>query len=703
MTKETLRPARAAAVLLLAALAPIVACSRGDEATSEAIVTEAGGLTLAVSMAPDPPKQKGNALELRVTDAQGDPVAGAEITVGYRMPAMGAMQEMRGKAEVEERGDGRYRAEFDLPMDGSWNLSLAVEAPAGAASAEYRLTVGQKGLTASGATAARTAARSAAATPQLPRQEFPAPVLESLRTALRAYEEVRGELAADRLEGVAPRASRLAGALRMALEGRADLAGGIPSVIEEAARAADSVAEAEDLAAARAAFGEVSRLLLLLANCDPRLAEGWHVFTCPMTKTFDKWMQPTEGLENPYMGPAMSTCGSPADWSVPAPSSLEEAQAHAEHAHGGEIAYYTCSMHPSVKKADEGTCPICSMNLVPVTREEIETGVIFVDAQRRQTIGVRTATVERQPITVGIRAVGKVVYDETRLADVTLKVRGWIGRLSVDATGQWVKKGDTLFTLYSPELFSAQEEYLTVLESQRAAQETSAPDRADYLVAAARQRLRLWDIQDWQIEEVARLGRPLDYLPIVSPVSGYVIEKYIVEGAAVEAGMKLYRIAALDRVWVEAEVYESELPLVAVGQEAEVSLPYLPGERLRGKVLFIYPFLDEATRTGRVRIELANPGLTLKPDMYANVQLERELGERLAVPEEAILYAGPRRFVFLDLGEGRLRPQQVEVGVKAGEMVEVLDGLQEGDLIVTSGNFLIAAESRLRLAMEQWR
>ena len=384
------------------------------------------------------------------------------------------------------------------------------------------------------------------------------------------------------------------------------------------------------------------------------------------------------------------------------PSTLAELEAHVEHAHEGDISHYTCSMHPSVRLQEPGTCPICSMDLVPVTRQEVETGVFTVDARRRQLIGVRTVVVERRPVRIQIRTVGKIVYDETRLSDVSVKFRGWIGKLEVDSTGQRVRKGQTLFTLYSPELYSAQEEYLAALASQAVAAQTSAPERADYLVRAARQRLHLWDLRDWQIDQIAERGSPLEYIPIVSPANGFVIEKYVVAGAAVEPGMRLYRIAGLDRVWVEAEVYESELPLITVGQEAEVTLPYLPDKRFNGKVSFVYPYLDDATRTGRFRIELANENLDLRPDMYADVELEVDRGERLVVPEEAVLYAGPRRLVFLDLGEGRLRPQEVEVGVKSGDDYEVLAGLEEGDVVVRSGNFLIAAESRLRSAAEQW-
>jgi Cu(I)/Ag(I) efflux system membrane fusion protein len=537
----------------------------------------------------------------------------------------------------------------------------------------------------------------------LTRQDFPAPVLTSLRASLVAYEESRDLLADDRLEGLEAAASRLSTAMREAEAGARVLSPRLQSILAESSRVADSLGDAEDLEAAREAFGELSRLLLVMANVDPRLLDDWHVFECPMTKTFPKWMQPDSEMENPFMGQAMPGCGTPTDMQVTPPTSLSEVEAHVEHAHDGEVAYYTCSMHPSVKSDEPGTCPICSMDLVPVTREELDTGVIFVDAQRRQTIGVRTAPVRRQPISVHIRAVGKIVYDETRLAEVTVKYKGWIGKLYADTTGERVREGEPLFTLYSPELYAAQEELLTALASQSAARATSVPDRADYLVDAARKKLRLWDIEDEQVKRIAESGEPLEYIPVLSPVAGHVIEKNIVEGSSVEPGETLYRIAGLDKVWVEAEVYESELPLVDVGQEAEVTLPYLPGRSFRGRVSFVYPYLEGESRTGRVRIELPNPGLELKPGMYANVDLGKELGERLVVPEEAVLYAGLRRLVFLDLGEGRLKPQEIEVGVKSGDFFEVLSGLEEGDVVVTSGNFLVAAESRIKSAAKQWQ
>jgi Cu(I)/Ag(I) efflux system membrane fusion protein len=476
--------------------------------------------------------------------------------------------------------------------------------------------------------------------------------------------------------------------------------------LREARAAAGSLGEAADLAAARTAFGEVSRFLMAVAAADPELVEGLAAFSCPMVEDgFNKWFQDEDEMANPYMGEEMLTCGEAADWTVRGVATAGEAAAHAAAVHDDPdgVAFWTCPMHPSVKSADPGRCPLCGMDLVPVTRGEVASGVVIVDQARRQLIGVETAAVSRRALAASIRAVGRVAFDETRLADVSVKYRGWIGRLHADEPGQAVRKGDPLFTLYSPELYAAQQDYLTALASQRAAGGTTAPQRADYLVRASRERLRLWDLAPAQIEGLATSGEPVEHIPILSPVSGFVLEKNVVAGSVVEPGMKLFRIAGLDRVWVEAEVYESELARVEVGQSALVTFPYLPGKSYPGRVGFVSPFLDAASRTGRVRVELANPGLELKPDMYANVELASDLGERLVVPEESVLYAGPRSFVFVDLGEGRLQPRRVELGVEQGEWVEVLSGLAEGDTVVTSGNFLIAAESRLKAAIEQWQ
>lgn len=369
-------------------------------------------------------------------------------------------------------------------------------------------------------------------------------------------------------------------------------------------------------------------------------------------------------------------------------------------ASGGEISHYTCPMHPSVRQKVPGTCPICNMGLVPVTREQAAGGDVEIAPAQQRLLGVRTSQVEMRPVESEVRATGRVAFDETRFEDVTVKYGGYIGRLYVEETGQPVKKGQTLFTLYSPELYAAQQEYLVALASQRAARGTSVPDRADYLVRAARQKLRLWDLSESQVSALASGGTPAREVAVSSPASGYIVEKDVVEGAAVQPGMRLYRIAGLDRVWVEAEVYESELPRVRLGQRATVTFSYLPGQEFHGRVSRILPVLNPESRTGRVRIEIANRsgmgGPMLRPDMYADVALEAEKREALMVPESAVLYTGPRRLVFLDRGDSRYQQREVRLGIRSGDFYELLAGLQEGDRVVTSGNFLIDAEARLR-------
>jgi Cu(I)/Ag(I) efflux system membrane fusion protein len=338
---------------------------------------------------------------------------------------------------------------------------------------------------------------------------------------------------------------------------------------------------------------------------------------------------------------------------------------------------------------------------LPDAASEAHPGEFRVDPGRLQRVGVRVTRVERKPLESSVRAVGRVVAEETTLADVSLKVRGWVGRIEVDAVGNPVTKGQVLIRIYSPELYTAQEELLQALRSQQRSKQEGS-DRTDYLVRAARNRLRLWDITDADIDAIAARGEPLRDLPIRAPVTGYVVEKNVSLGSAFEPGVRLYRIAQLSRVWVEAEVYEFELASVSVGQRATVTLPALPGSSLEAKVAYVHPTLDPQSRTGRVRIELPNLDFALRPDMYASVRLHVSRGEGLVVPHSAVLYAGERSFVFRALGEGRFRPQQVVTGMRNGEEVEVLSGVAEGDEIVASGTFLVASESRLRAALERW-
>ncbi|MFP2963704.1 efflux RND transporter periplasmic adaptor subunit [Myxococcus sp. 1LA] len=514
---------------------------------------------------------------------------------------------------------------------------------------------------------------------------LPDAALEYTRAAFEAYEATRALLAQDAMEGLAARAGELKNALQQAAE--ATPGDGTPLTVwlQQGADAASHLASAKDAEAARPHFARVSEALISLATADPRLQEGWHVFECPMVDGVNQWLQREPKLENPYMGRRMLACGTPSEWRAATPTG-----AHGE----GDIAHYTCPMHPSVKQHGPGACPICGMDLTPVSRAELESGIIRVDDLRRQRIGVKTAPVTEAPMDLSLRALGRVTFDEKSLVDVTLKLDGYIHELRVNATGEPVKKGDVLFTLYSPELYAAQQEYLLARQSQSAANAS--------LVGAARKRLELWGLSSAQIERVAQRGQPVENMPFLAPASGYVLEKNVVEGAAVKAGERLFRIAPLAKVWVEADVYEQDLARVKPGQPVEVTLPYLPGKKYAGRVGYVYPSLQGATRTGRIRIELPNPELELKPDMYADVRFVLQGGARLQIPDSAVIYTGPRRLVFVDLGEGRLRPQEVKLGLKGNGTYEVTEGLSAGDVVVTSGNFLIAAESRIRSATDSF-
>jgi membrane fusion protein, copper/silver efflux system len=525
--------------------------------------------------------------------------------------------------------------------------------------------------------------------------------VEELKSALGAYEQIRLLLVNDTIEGLAAHAAHLAASLRAARELGPPAGSPLAIHIELATASADALGLSETIEVARRHYQDVNEHLIPVVGSISRVREGWHVFSCPMVEGFNQWMQPSEGIENPYMGQSMLTCGSSEIWPEPAPATAGAADG-AVHVHGDEeIAYWTCPMHPSVRQSGPGGCPICGMDLLPVSRRDVETGVLMVDQAARRRIGLRTAVAEERAVDLVVRAVGKTTFDESRLRDVTLKLKGWVERLYVNETGQAVRRGQPLLAIYSPELYAAQQEYLLALRSQAAAQHTGAPGRADYLVRATRERLRLWDLSDAQIRQIEQNGEPIQRMPILSPVSGFVIEKNVFEGSAVEPGQRLYRVAALDSVWVEADVYERDLQHVRVGQNAVITLPNVPGRRLEGKLTFVFPYLDPQTRTGKVRIQLPNPDLELRPEMYANVEIRIDRGVRLVIPDSAVIQTGPRSLVFLDIGEGRLKPQEVQLGARTNGAYEVLSGVEPGDVVVTSANFLISSESRLRSAA-QW-
>jgi Cu(I)/Ag(I) efflux system membrane fusion protein len=315
---------------------------------------------------------------------------------------------------------------------------------------------------------------------------------------------------------------------------------------------------------------------------------------------------------------------------------------------------------------------------------------------------VRIGTVEKRRLAKMIRAGGRVDFDEKRLTTISPKVSGWIEELYVDFTGALVKKGAALLTLYSPELVSTQEEYLAALRAQRELSASPYPEVAASgraLVEAARRRLTLWDISEEQVRSLEQSGEVRKTLTLYSPFEGYVLEKMAFKGMRVEAGMTLYKLADLSVVWLYADVYDYELPFMRLGQTASVRLAHLPGDPLTGKVVYIYPSLDPRTRTARVRIELPNRSGRLKPEMYADVEIRVDLGDRLAVPEGAVIDSGLRQIAIIDKGQGYFEPREIRTGAKVEEWYEVLKGLAAGERVVTSANFLIDSESKLKEAI----
>lgn len=331
---------------------------------------------------------------------------------------------------------------------------------------------------------------------------------------------------------------------------------------------------------------------------------------------------------------------------------------------------------------------------------EMGTGQAYamVKPARQQLIGVKTDVVDMQTLQTVIRAVGRVEYDEQRITHVSLRMAGWVEDLFVDYTGQLVRKGQPLFTLYSQELVATQEEYLLALRTKDEIQDTpllEVREQGEQLLEAAHDRLRLWTITDNQIEELARRGKPQTYVTIYSPATGFVVDKKVFKGVYVKPEMTVYSIANLSTVWVLAEVFEYEVPFIAVGQSGTLTLDAYSDEIFHGKITYIYPYLNQQARTVKVRLEFKNPTLRLKPDMYGTVRIQVNRGNTLAVPEEAVLDSGIRKVVFVVRGEGMFEPREVTLGPKVGSYYEVVEGLQKGERIVTSGTFLLDSESKL--------
>ena len=328
---------------------------------------------------------------------------------------------------------------------------------------------------------------------------------------------------------------------------------------------------------------------------------------------------------------------------------------------------------------------------------------VMVSPEKQQMIGVKTEPATIRDLTHTIRTVGQVEVDERRLTHMHTKLEGWVQELYVKFTGEKVQKGQKLFEIYSPELVSTQEEYLLALKAVRSLGDSEFPEvaqNARSLLEVTRQRFSLWDITPDHIRDLEKTGKVLRTLPLHAPSSGYVMHMAVREGMHVTPAMELYALADLSTVWVLADVYEYEIPLVELGQQATMTLSYFPGQTFKGKVTYVYPTLETKTRTVKVRFELPNPQWALKPGMFANIDLQIPRGKRLVVPNTAVLDSGTEQLVFIDQGQGMFEPRKVTVGVRTREAYEILEGITAGELVVTRGNFLVDSESNLKAATE---
>jgi RND family efflux transporter MFP subunit len=420
---------------------------------------------------------------------------------------------------------------------------------------------------------------------------------------------------------------------------------------------------------------------------------------------------------------------------------------------GSNIDYWTCTMHPSVHAVKPGKCPICSMDLVPVTKKSADEGKaeqpggrkvkyykstmmagevstkpakdsmgmdmvpvyedqkspadnnpseFNVPVERQQQIGVTYAKVERKPLSHTIRSVGAIVPDRGRNSQFVSRVDGYVQKLHVTSPGEIVEKDAPLLSIYSPDLLTTEREFVELLRMRDEAKSKEARETPARLIESAKKRLQLWNVTQEQIAELQRTRQATDTITLLSPFRGVVQSVPVEQGKSVKVGDMLVEVADLSVVWVWADFYENELSMLQAGQTIAVTAKSYPGEKFDGTISLINPFIDETKRTAKVRIDIPNPDFKLRPGMYVNAELAMNMGEALTVPVSAIMPTGTRSVVFVDKGEGKLEPRIVQLGAKYGDIYEVQSGLAEGERVIASANFLIDAESKVQGALKDF-
>jgi RND family efflux transporter MFP subunit len=412
----------------------------------------------------------------------------------------------------------------------------------------------------------------------------------------------------------------------------------------------------------------------------------------------------------------------------------------------GNIDHWTCTMHPSVRSKDPGKCPICSMDLVPVMKGRAtsasssknaphhdhaamlagkpggemqgmpgmpgmkggaetkapQTSEFVVPIERQQQIGVTYAKVERKPLAHTIRSVGLIVPDRSRNWQFVSRVDGYVQKLNVTSPGQVVEKDAPLLSIYSPDLLTSEREFVELLRMRDEAKTKDARETPQRLIESAKRRLQLWNVTEQQIADLERTRKASDTLTLLSPFHGVAQSVPVEQGKSVKVGDMLVEVADLSLVWMWAEFYENELSMLQVGQKLAITAKSYPGQNFDGTIALIDPFINETKRTAKVRIDIPNADFKLRPGMYVNAELAMDMGEALTVPVSAIMPTGERNVVFIDKGGGKLEPRIVQLGAKYGDIYEVQSGLQEGERVVSSANFLIDAESKVQGALKDF-